>query len=189
MARPLEGFDVSQVEKTTERIRFLREAGVIPRCQTFGSPDLQQTVGLHSWNATNLLLVLHPEPSLSLIKAVMWHDAPERYLGDTPSPAKWASAELRNALVKLEDRIHAHFGTDVDLTKQDLLWLQCVDRLELLLMAQERRSLGDYRFLQMVTTAAAWFTHREIPAQIARFLQSYLHGTRLLDTLPGEPTT
>lgn len=180
---------MSQHEKTTERIRFLREAGVIPRCHTFGSPDPRQTVGLHSWNATNLLLVLHPDPSLNLIKAVQWHDAPERYVGDTPSPAKWASPELRDALAKLEDRVHAHFGTSVPLTEQERLWLQCVDLLELLLMAQERRALGDYRFLQMVTVVSAWFTQHKVPVQIARFLQSYIHGTRLLDTLPGEPTT
>ncbi len=176
-------------ERTTERVRFLREAGIIPRCHTFGAPDPSQTVGLHSWNVTNLLLVLHPEPSLNLIKAAMWHDAPERHLGDIPAPVKWASPVIRNELAKLEDRIHAEFGTSVPLTDDEVRWLVCVDRLELLLMAQERRALGDYRFLQMATVMAGWFTTMKVPAQVARFMELYIHGTRLLDTLPGEPST
>ena len=171
-------------EPTCERIRFLREAGVVSRCHTFGAPDPAQTVGLHSWGALNLLLVLHPDPSLRLIKGVQWHDAAERYLGDIPAPAKWASPKLADALAELEARIHTRFKTGVMLSKDEALWLVAVDMLDLLLMAQERRALGDYRFLQTATIASAWFASRKVPAQIARFLQSYVGGVRLLDTIP-----
>lgn len=173
-------------EKTTERVRFLREAGVVMRHHAFGCPDPAQTVALHSWGALNLLLVLHPDPSLDLIKAVQWHDAPERFTGDIAAPAKWASPKLADALEELETRIHAYFGTAVSLTPDEAIWLVAVDLLDLLLMAQERRSLGDYRFTCMVGKVSAWFASNKVPVQVARFLESYVHGTRLLDMIPGE---
>ena len=173
-------------EKTTERIRFLREAGPIPRCHTFGAPDPAHTLALHSWGALNLLLVLHPAPSLDLVKAVQWHDAHERYTGDIPAPVKWASPKLREALAELEARIDRYFGTGPAISENDRLWLVCVDLLDLLLMAQERRALGDFRFLQVVGEASRWFSTHRVPVQVARVLESYIHGTRLLDTLPAE---
>ena len=176
-------------EPTCERIRFLREAAAVTRCHTFGAPDLAQTVGLHSHNALNLLLVLHPEPSLNLIKAVQWHDAPERYTGDIAAPAKWASEKLADALLDLETQIHDYFGTQVELTPDEAMWLLTVDKLDLLLMAQERRALGDYRFLQVALTASTWLTSRKIPVQVVRFLDAYIPGTRLMDTVPGETRT
>lgn len=176
-------------EPTCERIRYLREAAAIPRCHTFGSPDPTQTIALHTWNALNLLLVLHPEPSLDLVKAVQWHDAHERYTGDVPSPAKWANTKLREGLAELRVKVDKHFGTYVELGERDFLWLVCVDLLDLLLMAQERRHLGDFRFAQMVAEASAWFGTHKIPVQVARFLEAYVHGTRLLDTIPEDGTS
>lgn len=175
-------------EKTTERIRFLREAGVISRQHTFGCPDPGQTVGLHSWNALNFLLVLHPEPSLDLIKAVQWHDAHERYTGDLPAPSRWANEKLREGLAELEAKVNAYFGTAVELDERDRLWLVCVDLLDLLFMAQERCRCGDFRFMQVVVDASKWFASHRIPTQIARFLEMYTHGVRLLDTLPEVKT-
>lgn len=176
-------------EPTTERIRFLREAAAVTRCHTFGAPDLAQTVGLHAHNALNLLLVLHPEPSLNLIKAVQWHDAPERFTGDIAAPAKWASEKLVDAIQEIEDRVHAYFGTQVEMTADEALWLLTVDRLDLLLMAQERLVLGDTRFMQMQVEAAAWFASHKIPVQVNRFLGAWLPGQRLMDTIPGRPRT
>lgn len=172
-------------EPTCERIRFLREAAAVTRCHTFGAPDLAQTVGLHSHNALNLLLVLHPEPSLNLIKAVQWHDAPERYTGDIAAPAKWASPMLVEALDRIETQIHDYFGTAVELTPDEKLWLTTVDKLDLLLMAQERLSFGDHRFMQMQVEAAAWFASHKIPVQVNRFLGAWVPGQRLMDTIPG----
>ncbi len=172
-------------EPVTERVRFLREAGIVSRHSTFGCPDPTQTVGLHSWNALNFLLVLHPDPSLDLIKAVQWHDAPERYTGDVASPAKWVNDKLRSGLGEVEAQVHKHFGTAVELGERDFLWLVCVDLLDLLFMAQERCRLGDFRFIQMVVEASKWFATHEVPAQVGRLLEAYVHGTRLLDTIPG----
>ena len=176
-------------EPTTERIRFLREAAVVARHSTFGCPDPAQTVGLHSHNALNLLLVLHPEPSLNLIKAVQWHDAPERYTGDIAAPAKWASPMLVEAVDRLENQIHDYFGTNIELTPDEALWLITVDRLDLLLMAQGRIALGDHRFMQMQVEAAAWFAGHKIPTQVNRFLGAWVPGQRLMDTIPGRPRT
>lgn len=176
-------------EPTTERIRFLREAAAVTRCHTFGAPDPAQTVGLHSHNALNLLLVLHPEPSLNLIKAVQWHDAPERYTGDIAAPAKWASEKLTDAIFEIEMQIHEYFGTAVELAQDELLWLFTVDKLDLLLMAQERLALGDIRFMQMQVEAAAWFASHKIPVQVNRFLGAWVPGSRLMDKVPGRPRT
>jgi hypothetical protein len=171
-------------DPTTERVRFLREASRVVRCHTHGAPDPAYNVGLHTHGIMDLLLVLHPDPPLELIKAVQWHDAPERYTGDTPAITKWHSTDIANALSRLEVRIHEHFGTQTVLDRSEVNWLVCLDKLELLFWANEQRALGDYRFDHMATVLVAWFASRKnVPVQIARLLEIYAAGARLRDDM------
>lgn len=130
------------------QILALREAANVQRCHTIqydGSYDIAK----HSYNALNLLLILFPEtipPSLSLIKAVLWHDIPERWTGDVPSPAKWSSPILKNALQSIEARIFKKLELNKcfeNLTKNEKTWLRGVDLLELYLWVIEQLEGGN----------------------------------------------
>ena len=72
-----------------EQIRSLRESGNVKRVHTIPVVgDVTYTVGSHSWNAVSLLYQLHTGPSHNLVKALLWHDCAERWMGDIPWPAK-----------------------------------------------------------------------------------------------------
>lgn len=123
----------------------IREGGQTQRCHTMQYIH-PYNVAIHSYNALSLLLVLHPNPSVNLIKAVLWHDVPERWTGDVPSPAKWASTNLKEALDLLEQKIL--IALDISdafqqLTKEELQWLTAVDLLELWVWGKEQFQLGN----------------------------------------------
>lgn len=132
----------------TEAIRRVwaaREGGHVRRChvvQHLGHYDVAQ----HSYNALSLLLVLHPNPSLQLIKAVLWHDVGERWLGDMPSPAKAADETLCKIYEDLEARVLAlRLGLDVSqLQPEERAWLRAVDTVELLMWCNEQLCLGSH---------------------------------------------
>lgn len=76
------------------QVRAARESGAVRRAHimhTLRHYDIAQ----HCYNMTAMLMLLHPEPSLTLIKAVMFHDVAERWTGDIPHTAKTSSAGLR----------------------------------------------------------------------------------------------
>jgi len=175
---------MSQQDTITERIRFLREGGEVLRCHTHGSPDPTYNVARHTFNVVNLLLMLHPDPSVEMIKAAMWHDAPERMTGDIPAVTKWESPELTEALRHLENRIMAHYGLETFLDDNEQMWVKCCDRLELYLWASEQWVRGDNRFDFMRTKLLAWFESHEVPLQVNRVLEQYNSNARCVDVIP-----
>ena len=176
---------MSQQENICERIRFLREAGVVPRCHTFGAPDPTYTIGQHSWNATNLLLLLHPDPEPVLIKAIMWHDAAERFTGDVPAPVKWNNPILGQELDRVERLILEKYDMYHDLTPYQLSWLHAVDRLELFLWCHGRLfTFQDIRFQGMFNTLLDYFERTPPPPQVKLVLDRWIPG-RLRDDITG----
>ena len=75
-------------EQINRRVLAAREGGNVLRCHTVPHHG-QYSVGKHSYDALSLLLLLHPNPSMNLVKATLWHDCAERFVGDMPAPAKW----------------------------------------------------------------------------------------------------
>jgi hypothetical protein len=170
------------------RVHFLREAGVIERChQTphYGS----YSVGLHSFNALNLILVLHPSPSLELVKAITWHDAAERLTGDIPATVKWFSETISAELDRMEDSINRDYGIHIELTPEEEVWLHAVDRLELLLWCKEQLREGNWRFSEFVSLLAVWFQKRweDLPPEIRDFV-TYHRLERTSNVVPGTPS-
>jgi 5'-deoxynucleotidase YfbR-like HD superfamily hydrolase len=115
----------------------------------------------------------------------MWHDTPERFTGDIPATAKWASPELKSLLTDLELRVAEHYDIKVPLTRDEYMWLSCIDKLELLLWANEQKVRGDNRFEDMRQKIVKWFTEREVPVQINRILETYNPTARLRDGIPA----
>lgn len=124
------------------QVRATREAGTVRRCHIVPHHG-QYNIAQHSYGAVSLLLLLHPEPSLNLIKAVQWHDVGERWLGDMPAPAKWSNPELGAVYEAAEERVLKTLGLLPDLTEEEVNWLKAVDTLELLLWCREEAALGN----------------------------------------------
>lgn len=120
-----------------QQIIAMREGGGVKRHHTYKVMG-EDTVGNHTFNMLNLLLALHPEPSGNLIKAVLWHDIAERFVGDTPSPVKKAFPAIKKALKDAEGIIDEKLGIKVELSKEDDAWLHGVDKVEYYLWLHEQ---------------------------------------------------
>ena len=173
-----------------ERVLAAREAGNVRRCHVVPHHG-EYTGGKHSFDATSLLLVLHPDPSKELIQAVLWHDAAERWVGDMPAPAKWYDANLGDAYDHAELNAIQHWemydaiGALVD---SELKWLEAVDRLELWLWCQDQLALGNVHIREFIVHLDRSFDkailNRRMPKECVAFYRDY-NWTRLPETREG----
>lgn len=161
-------------KKSFVQILAVREAGAVRRCHIVphhGFHDISQ----HSYGAASLLLLLHPEPPLTLIKAVMWHDAGERWLGDIPATAKWGNEDLKQAYVAAEQKTLEALGLNFEgkLNPTELNWLKAVDTLDLLLWCYSEQNLGNHAVTAMAHACRDVFLERaeaqEIPGPALEF--------------------
>lgn len=160
--------------KPDDLVRCLREAGAVERCHTLPHCG-SYTVGQHSFDAVSLLLVLHPNPSLDLIKAVLWHDVAERWTGDVPAVAKWDDPELSRLLVALEERVFQKLGVQSpnNLSEQDHQWLEAVDKLELWLWAKGQLRMGNQNAAIVFRNLEPWFERTEVPPAVLQLMCNY----------------
>ena len=127
-----------------KRIKAAREGSMVERCHTvrhLGS----YTNGQHSFDMLTLALELIPEDELSkdLMKAIIYHDLPERWTGDVPHPMKVASTSLEDVLIWHENEIKESMGWGVVLAPDEHMWLQSLDRLEFYLWTSDQLILGN----------------------------------------------
>ncbi len=154
------------------RIRTIREGNAVKRCHTvpcFG----EYNVGMHSANALSLLLVFNPDASPALMKAVLWHDIAERFLGDLPATAKTNFSDLRIAYEAAEKRIEKLLKLDQQLTKYEIIWLKAVDALELWIWCQEQLYMGNQFVRTWLILLSNILTKYEMPDSIKKFISSY----------------
>jgi hypothetical protein len=150
-----------------KQVQATREGGRVQRCHVVDHKGLYD-VAQHTYGALNLLLLLHPEPSLQLIKAVQWHDVAERWTGDVPATAKWMNPRLREALKLLEEPLMKRFGLHQDLTLQEKEWLAAVDILELWLWSREHQDeMHPRQMMQSCVKAISELHVRNMLPQIA----------------------
>ena len=96
---------------------------------------LGQTNADHQGRCVHLLLALHPDPSVALIRAVALHDLGERWAGDLPALFKKAQPEIAAAHAEAEQEFAARaMGWDAldGLSRDDGSWLRLIDKLEAL---------------------------------------------------------
>lgn len=165
-------------------IQALREAGHVKRghnLRFIGHYDVAQ----HSWQATMLLYCFHPNPSPALIKAVMFHDVGERYVGDLPAPAKFASEQLAEIHGDLELKALEVLGARVELTDEEAVWAKAVDCLELLLWCEDQLNMGNRHVVNCHHGLMLWFLNeaRNLPSAIISFVDTY-RWTRCDEQLP-----
>lgn len=166
---------------TSERVQevlSLRASGHVRRWHTIATLGDTQTVSSHSAQALSLLLLLHPSPSVDLIKAVLWHDSAERVVGDVPAPVRRANAVFSDEYEREESRFFGEQAPTamramLDLSDDDKRWLKAVDTLELLLYCYEQVMLGNSHFRIIAKRARSYLKHGASPSQeFTEFVES-----------------
>jgi 5'-deoxynucleotidase YfbR-like HD superfamily hydrolase len=144
-----------------------RESAQVERCHTL--PHIgSYSVGQHCYGALALLLLLHKSPSLDLIKAVAFHDLPERWLGDIPSPGK--TGAIAKAFQATEAEIFEKLGLQFDLTDDDKFWLKLVDVLDLWVWTKEQQTLGNHAADEIAGRLGGWLQASTLPEGVRDFI-------------------
>ena len=126
-----------------DKANALLEGGQTLRLHTL--PHLQHyDVAQHSWNMAALLHVLWPDCRKELLLAILFHDCAERWVGDTPAPAKWWIAPtLGTILAQAEARILTTLGAAFPLNEYETAWLKALDVAELYLFCCSEVAMGN----------------------------------------------
>ena len=128
----------------SKKLKIYREGGFVKRCHA-RQMHREYLVGQHSFNVAGIIMTFCPSPSLALIKAALWHDVPERFTGDVPTPVKQLAPEIRDLLRLVERRVLTAVDEDFEdtLTDKEKEWLKAADMVELWLWAREEVALGN----------------------------------------------
>lgn len=161
-----------------DQFLLLREAGQVRRMHTI--PHLgYYDVAQHCYGMVALLMTLHPSPTIALVIEIMTHDLAERFLGDTPAPAKWHCKELATEIAMEEDSIIKNLGYNNAelLSDEDRSWLRALDRLELRIQCEHELHLGNRYAESILQKLSEWFdkNREEIPERVVAFWSEYKH--------------
>lgn len=157
--------------KQLRRVIALRNGAAVKRFHTKTIIG-EITNGQHLFGAVSLLLLLHPLPTLELIKATAWHDMAEYHVGDTPSPVLWKDPEFNKFYVAKEyNYLRAALGLDMDrLSPEEHAWLLGVDKLDCYLWAREQFQLGNQGARRTLKNLEYWFAgEQHLPKEILEF--------------------
>lgn len=152
--------------------KVFREAGEIVRCHTMGSSiDQGYNIGNHCYNCLCLLFLLKRDPSLNLIKAVLWHDTSERWLGDLPATAKWVYTDVSKEYEEAEKSVMRDLGICYQdtLTSEEMKWLKAVDILELWLWTIGQITSGNKKVKNIKEQCEYCIETRDIPQKAMQF--------------------
>lgn len=123
-----------------EVVTYVIRAGRVRRWHTQDDVNVHQTIGEHTFGVLALLLQYHPNPTVPMIKAALYHDVPERFTGDTPATTKWYSDKIRRELDGLEQEVLHKMGLLQGLSVAQWKWIKACDFLELLMFVFPRRN-------------------------------------------------
>jgi len=122
-------------------LRTIFEAMRLPRWHC--NPHLAQThdtLDGHSARVARIILALHPDPSLDLIRMALIHDDGESVVGDVPAPIK---PKLHPAFERMEtDAREDIWGPDPLLDRDEVAWLKFSDKLDAYQWARHHAHLG-----------------------------------------------
>lgn len=151
-------------------IEQLLDAAYVKRFHTVRESQETQTIGEHSYGVTLIICKLHPNPTVNLLKAAVYHDLAEKEAGDIPGHAKWRFPEYAAAFKDVEDVVNAEYEIEVHLEPEERVWLACADMLELYFYSRYRLFLrgSDPMWQIIMNRVHQWFTsQKDIPVEIA----------------------
>lgn len=158
-----------------DQILSLRASGHVKRWHTIRTIT-QQTVAEHSGQALTLLLMLHPDPSIRLIRTVLWHDSSERVAGDVPAPMRRAFPSFAKQYEEIEEVVAMRWHPEAleTLNDEEQRWLKAVDTLELFLHAHDECRLGNCEFHIIFQRAKNYLMTLTTPPEVVKFVEWFL---------------
>ena len=115
-------------------------AGFVRRWHT--NPDLAHTndrIDGHSARVARIVLMLHPNPSVALIRECLIHDDGESVVGDVKAPTKDANPKWAADLASMEMDARSRLwgrSEKANCTDLDYRWLKFADRLDAYMWAK-----------------------------------------------------
>lgn len=128
-----------------------------------------QTVGQHTFNMLMLLQLVAPDSRKEVLQAVMFHDLPEKFTGDTPAPIKRASPALKVLLDELEMDL-APLYQDFSLTPDEHALVKWVDLMELAMFGLEELKMGNRYAEEVASNGLQWLIAVKAPNDVASLL-------------------
>lgn len=155
----------------------IREGGNVERMHTTPHHG-EYSNAKHQWNMAMLLFILHPEPSLTLVRAILEHDIAERWVGDTPGPAKHdINPQLGEILKDTELNIMDKLGlcSGMILMGNERDWLRGLDLLEYMMFCHDELAMGNQNILGSLANVDTAFEKLEgdFPDEIMDFVHNY----------------
>lgn len=174
------------------KIQLFREANRVERCHMVPH-QRPYSVGHHTQDVAGLVILTwmehHKElPRAEVIAAAVFHDTPERLIGDIPSQVKKRIVNRRN-VVDEEQSVHEAMGTDFELLPLEAQWVYWCDVLELLLWAyEETLQQGNYAAQQLLNDVEGWASQQQWPQVFIDIWSRYRDGKalRLTESLNKE---
>lgn len=156
------------------KVLAIREASMIERSHIVPKHGTYNN-GFHQYNVTAMLLVLHPEPSPRLIRACMFHDVAERFVGDTPYTAKQTFPNLREALWLSESSVDHILGINETLSTPENDWLVALDIVEFWLWADGQVEMGNNFAITSYNNADAVICEKgeSLPQPVLEFIRAH----------------
>ena len=111
------------------------EGGDILRYHTAPQVGRGQTVGQHTWRGLVLLDIIWPSAPMQVWRYFLYHDVPELFTGDIPSPIKWANKDFLKTIARIEENVcdKMDLPTKADLSLDEQIVVEMIDVLELML--------------------------------------------------------
>lgn len=140
-----------------------------------------QTVAEHSGRMLLLLLLIIEEPSIELVKGILYHDLPECETGDVPAPAKWRNPKLTAALDTAEGRFICDNELHVHLTDREQHLLKWLDSIECAFYCVDQMMLGNRNLDQCFHNVMTHLNSMPLPSyskaeQLKALLLEKYHG-------------
>lgn len=163
------------VSNSVTKVLRLREAGNVERCHTLPHADTY-SVGKHVYDMLALLVVLHPNPSAQLFRAIVYHDAHERWTGDIPGALKYLTPDLARYMDEQKDRIDdmVGYGPYLEfLTADEKKWLKALDRIEFFLWCEDQVAMGNRHISGRLDAVIAQLESTPLPDPCQLFLRDF----------------
>lgn len=153
---------------------LLREAGAVRRCHTVPTVH-PYTVSQHVYGMLALLDALYPdEPPYALVRAVMYHDTPERWLGDMPGSAKAIDPNIKDRIYAVEEIIRKRFGFEMPgLTNYEKQWLKALDRIEFWMWCLDEYGMGNENIAPILDDMEKELERLDLPEECRAFVDQF----------------
>lgn len=111
-------------------LRDIMRSGYVTRWHS--NPDLahiRETLAEHHARVAQIILALHPAPTLALIDAALHHDCGEMLTGDVPGPFKMAHPVTAAVMRRIEMAAIDAMNIELNITPTDRAWIKFADLL------------------------------------------------------------